>query len=295
MWLDRMLRAKVTDVNPAHTTVRVSRPLLWWIPVLGTVLTIGLQILWPLASGQPRITLTIATVILFAGTSVVHAWIYFGAAWALTYLGITVGFAFVLEAVGTGTGFPFSPYQYTDVLGLRVLSVPLLIPFAWAMTAYPVLLLSRRLTNALGLVGSARIVCAALGALAMTAWDLFLDPQMTSAGYWIWEQGSSDLPGIPGIPAVNYLGWLGGSFILMWLLSYLPRKSVSETVPATLWTWTWVGGIVSNAFFFGRPSVALVGGLAMALVTVPYLWLLWTHHGDEPAVAEPNRPREVAA
>jgi hypothetical protein len=41
-----------------------------------------------------------------------------------------------------------------------------------------------------------------------------------------------------------------------------------------LWTWTWIGGVIANAFFFDRPGVAAVGGIAMAVVTVPYLWLL---------------------
>lgn len=249
------------------------------LPAIGAALTIFLQILWPLAAGQPRTFLTIVTVLVFAATSVTHAWINFGARWALGYLGITFGFAFAIEAIGTATGFPFSAYEYTSELGARLLSVPLIVPLAWAMTAYPVLLLSRRLANGIAGGHSYRLTCAAIGAVAMTAWDLFLDPQMVSAGYWTWESAATSLPGVPGIPAVNYLGWLGSSFVLMLMLSFLPAKPVSEAVPATLWVWTWIGGIVSNAFFFDRPSVALVGGLAMAVVTVPYLWLLATGHG----------------
>lgn len=252
-----------------------------WLPVAGAVLTILLQILWPLSDGQTRTALTIITVLVFALTSVTHAWLYLGVQWALSYLGITVGFAFAVEAIGTGTGFPFSAYDYTDALGARILDVPLIIPIAWAMTAYPVLLLSRRLTAALRLPRANRLVFAAIGSFAMTAWDLFLDPQMVSANYWIWHHESPDLPGVPGIPAFNYLGWLAASFVLMLLLSVLPSREVPEAVPATLWTWTWIGGIISNAFFFDRPTVALVGGVAMAAVTVPYLWLLNHRRGDE--------------
>ena len=261
------------------------RPVLWWLPVVGAIATIGLQILWPLANGQSRTSLTIVTVAIFAATSVIHAGIYLGGRWAVGYLAITVGFAFTIEAIGTNTGLPFSPYDYTDALGLRVAEVPLIIPLAWAMTAYPALLLSRRLSMAIKPSGQTRILCAAIGAFALTSWDLFLDPQMVSAGYWTWSHQAADLPGVPGIPAINYLGWLAGSFVLMLLLSLLPTESVSEVVPATLWTWTWIGGIVSNAFFFDRPSVALVGGVAMAIVTVPYLWLL---------ARERNRDQQVA-
>lgn len=263
----------MTPISRAHRS-GAAPSALRWLPAIGATVTVLLQILWPLTDGQTRTTLTIVTVIAFALTSVTHAWIYLGMRWALSYLGITVGFAFAIEAIGTGTGFPFSAYDYTDALGLRVLDVPLIIPLAWAMTAYPVLLLSRRLTAALRLPRANRLVFAAIGAFAMTAWDLFLDPQMVSANYWIWHHQSPDLPGVPGIPAANYLGWLAASFVLMLLLSLLPSREVPEAVPATLWTWTWIGGVVSNAFFFDRPTVALVGGLAMAVVTVPYLWLL---------------------
>ena len=256
-----------------------ARPRLWWLPVVGAAATILLQILWPLTSGQQRTELTIITVMIFAATSVLHSWIYLGFRWAAGYGVITVGFAFIIEALGTNTGFPFSPYDYTDALGLRLAEVPLVIPFAWAMTAYPVLLLSRRLTAALNPSVGSRFVFAGIGAFALTSWDLFLDPQMVSAGYWTWNHNAVDLPGVPGIPAINYLGWLGASLVLMLLLSLLPTRAVSEAVPATLWAWTWIGGIVANAFFFDRPTVALVGGVAMAVVTVPYLWLLANKRG----------------
>jgi len=272
----------------------------FWVPWVGLVATIGLQILWPLSSGDPRITLTIVTVIVFAATSVSHAWVYRGAGWALAYLGITFAFAFGLEAVGTNSGFPFGAYEYGDMLGIRVADVPLLIPLAWAMTAYPVLLLSRRLAR---VVNAGRVLTyvfvVAIGAFAMMTWDLFLDPQMVSQGYWVWADPNPSLPGIDGIPVGNYAGWLLGSAVLMALLNLLPDRTLphrtlphqqpSEAVPAALWTWTWVGGIISNLFFFGRPSVALVGGVAMAIVTIPYLYLLAQQRREPPPKTQRDR------
>ena len=67
------------------------QPALWWLPVVGAIATIGLQILWPLADGQSRTSLTIITVVIFAATSVIHSGIYLGARWAAGYLAITVG------------------------------------------------------------------------------------------------------------------------------------------------------------------------------------------------------------
>lgn len=275
-----MSQVDVATDRPVRPPSRVTIALL---PQIGVAVTIGLQICWPLTSGQTLANLTVLTVVVFAATSVGHAWIHRGGRWALQYALTTMVFAFLLEWLGVSTGFPFTSYSYTDELGLRVLDVPLLIPVAWTMAAYPALLLARTL--------AARsrwnpVTASAIGAVAMTAWDVFLDPQMVAAGYWTWVQPFWSLPGVPGIPGLNFAGWLLGSFVLMLLLSYLRDDRAddglptAQGVPAVLWAWMWIGGIVANAFFFGRPSVALVGGLAMATVSIPYLRKLWRARGS---------------
>jgi uncharacterized membrane protein len=42
---------------------------------------------------------------------------------------------------------------------------------------------------------------AAIAAMAMTAWDVVMDPGMAAAGNWIWENGG----GYFGVPLHNYL------------------------------------------------------------------------------------------
>ena len=230
------------------------------------MLVIGLQICWPLTTGAGRARLTIVTVILFAATSLMHAWLTRGARWAVRYLLITFSFSLAVEVLGVTTGFPFSSYSYSTELGPRVANVPLIIPLAWVMMAYPALLLARRL-------GQPRVVAVcALGAVALTGWDLFLDSQMVSQGYWTWSNPTPALVGIPGIPAINFAGWLLASVTLILLLEWLlASQSAPEGVPALLWTWTWIGGVVANVFFFDKPWVALWGGIVMGVVTAPYL------------------------
>lgn len=225
---------------------------------------IGAQILWPLTSGGARVATTEIVVALFAGASISHAAIHRGPRWAALYTAISVVFGFAVERVGTATGWPFSPYEYTDVLQPQLFGVPVVIPLAWAMMAYPAYLVGRRLARG-------RVPRVLVAAFALSSWDLFLDPQMVGEGYWRWLSDLPALPGIPGIPAVNYLGWYVVSLLLMAALSLLPGVSAPEGVPALLYGWTWVGGIVANAIFLGRPGVALVGGVVMGLVAVPYL------------------------
>jgi putative membrane protein len=45
----------------------------------------------------------------------------------------------------------------------------------------------------------------------------------------------------------------------------------AEVLPAGLLAWTWLGSTVANLAFFGRPWVALYGGLALGALVVPYL------------------------
>jgi len=161
---------------------------------------------------------------------------------------------------------------------VQVLGVPLLVPLAWAMMAYPCLLLGRRLAGTDdGRGGPAGV---ALGALALASWDLFLDPQMVADGHWTWARPAPALPGVPGVPLTNYAGWLLVAFALTAALDRAlpptgrpgaPRRTPAPTAPAVLLGWTWIGSTIGNAVFFDRPAVAGYGAIAMGATVLPYL------------------------
>jgi uncharacterized membrane protein len=232
-------------------------------PVALAVATVLLQIGYPLVSGQPRHTLTVVTVVVFFLASVTHALLHRGAAWTAAFVLITTGTGLVAESVGTSTGFPFGSYDYAGSLGWKLLSVPVVIPLAWAMMAYPCLLVGQRLA-------ASRVGAAGVGGWALASWDLFLDPQMVEAGHWTWSDVQLALPGSPGIPISNYLGWLLVAVLMIGALQLLPRREADDRVPAALFLWTYGSSVLANAAFFGRPAVALLGGIGMGLVAVPY-------------------------
>lgn len=239
------------------------------------------QIAWPLTSGSARVVNTTTVVLFFAAAVVTHAWIYRGWQWAAGYTAIVLVFGLGVERLGVSTGWPFSPYEYTDALQPQILGVPVVVPLAWLMMAYPAWNIGGRLGRSKD--GVSRVGAIIIGAYALTAWDVFLDPQMVGEGYWVWLSGLPGLPGIPEIPAVNYLGWFVSALVLMTALSFLPTSDCPQGVPALLYGWTWIGGIIANLFFFGRPVVALWGGAAMAVVAVPYLLSLYRSTSREPA------------
>lgn len=237
------------------------------LPWVLTALSILAQIAWILVPAGQRELVTTLVVVLFTSASVAHAWTQFGARWTAYFALITTTFGLAIELLGSKTGWPFGDYFYAGALQPQILGVPVIVPLAWLMMSYPALVLARAVTT--------RWVVP-LAAVGLTTWDFFLDPQMVGEGYWVWTTTSPDLPGIPGIPAQNYAGWLIGTLVLMTVLDRLPRAEVDLGVPLVLYGWMWVGGIIANAAFLGRPGVAVIGGLGMAVLGVPAVRVWWS-------------------
>ena len=208
----------------------------------------------------------------------VHALAVRGWAWTLAMLATFGGLGLLVEAVGTASGYPFGTYAYTGTLGLEVADVPVLVPLAWVMLGYPSFLAGQALGG--------RRWGWLVGAWTLATWDLFLDPQMVEAGHWTWDNPQPALPGVPGIPLTNYAGWVLAAAVMMVALSLLttaldrrrrlppPGHLPHDAVPAVILVWTYVSQVIANLVFFGRPAVALWGGLLMGLTVIPYLRLL---------------------
>jgi len=243
-----------------------------WIVVIpwvfGSVAILG-QISWILVPQEVRTPVTVGTVIAFFLASATHAYIARGPAWASSYLAITLLGSLGIEILGVLTEFPFGSYAYSDDLGPGLLGVPLLIPLAWAMVAYPVLLATNRL------VGPG-LPTVLVGGWLFASWDLFLDPQMVREGYWTWSDVNWTLPGIEDIPLQNFLGWLLAGLLLMLLLDRLPRKAAKDGVPIMMLSWVYGSNVLAAVAFFGDWPVAAWGGLCMGAVVVPWLWRCWS-------------------
>ncbi len=257
------------------------------------------QIAYPLLGGEALRAATILAVALFAAASLLHAAAVHGPRTGLLVLAAAAGTGLVAEAVGVATGRPFGEYSYAGTLGPQLLGVPLLVPLAWTMMSYPALLLARRLTGNRPL---RRGLVALLGGATLAAWDLFLDPQMVAAGHWTWAYPDPGLPGVPGIPLTNAAGWLLVGTVMTAVLDRVvpgasrdaPAPPALEVLPAALLAWTWLGSVLANVAFFGRPWVALYGGVALGALVVPYLRALHratVAAGEVPARAATPVPR----
>jgi len=233
---------------------------------------VGLQVAYPLAAGAARTRLTVGIVVAFAAAIAAHAigsrgWRLGGAA-----LAAVAGIGFAAEAAGVHLGVPFGHYAYGAGLGPRLAGVPLVVVLAWTMLAWPAALVARRLACH----PAARV---AVGAWALAAWDLYLDPQLVAAGGWRWRNPEPHLPGVPDVPLTNYAGWLLVATLvsaaLQWLLRDDPdppdHAESADLAPIALYLWTWIGSAVALAAFLDRPGAAAWGAVGMGLVAVPLL------------------------
>lgn len=175
----------------------------------------------------PRIPVTLTTMTLTLWLfSVCHAVYTLGWRQAAIFFALSAVISWLYEQIGVETGLIYGPYHYTDRLGIKLGHVPVLIPIAWFMMIYP----SHVIANLIGTgkpTGAGRTLIqivwlSALGAMTMTAWDLIMDPGMSSppTQAWIWHKGGPYF----GVPLQNFVGWLLTTFTVYLVYRLVERR-----------------------------------------------------------------------
>ncbi len=199
-----------------------------------------------------------AATFLIALPAILALFRYLGARRAaLSLLALSL-FAFVIEATGVATGFPYGDFYYGDALG----------PLAFGLTPY--LLPVSYAPLVIGAVAASRpenprfMIWALRSAVLLVLMDGVLDPGAAALGFWVWPDSGAYY----GVPASNYLGWLlsgalASALLLAagrWRGSPPPGLMDSSIVAVAFWT-----GV---AVFEGLIPPALLG---VAL----FVFLLW--------------------
>jgi lycopene beta-cyclase len=174
----------------------------------------------------------------------------------LRVVAIVVPLAWLVERIGSTTGIPFGSYHYTAALAPLFGGVPLIIPIAWLMMLPPAWAVAAAIT---GHTRGLRFLV--VSALAFTAWDLFLDPQMVGWGYWVWAEPG----GYFGIPWINFFGW----FVASALITLAVRPQQPPIAPLlAIYTITWFLQTVGQGLFWNMLGPALVGFVGMGVFVV---------------------------
>ncbi|SFQ42257.1 putative membrane protein [Actinomadura madurae] len=221
-----------------------------------------------LSGVRPRpIVLTSVVVALLAASAVSYLAARHGLRRAAAAFGAAVAVGYVAEWVGVRAGVPFGEYSYTPVLRPQVGGVPVTVAVAWGgmgLAAHAV---------AASVLPENRLARWAAGALALTAWDLFLDPQMLRLGLWTWPDGGP----YRGVPVSNFAGWLLVSFLVMVLIDVVVRRTdVSRGLVALYTVMAAMETLAFAAVFEPRDLlVAAAGGAAMGAFAVPAWRRAW--------------------
>jgi putative membrane protein len=140
-----------------------------------------------------------------------------------------------VEIIGVNTSLLFGNYTYGNVLGLKILGVPLLIGVQWFVTIFCSasiiqqiqVWVENRVTketgNAVNFNNYKTIQYLSLvidGALIATFFDFVLEPVAQKLEYWTWANYK--------IPSYNYICWFIVSALLLFVYKLLPFKKINQ-------------------------------------------------------------------
>ena len=258
-------------------------------------------------------TMTVIIIVLFFCASMAHLLETRG----LQRAALMAGSAFIIslgaEMFGVGTGLLFGNYTYSEQLGPRILGlVPLVIPVAWMMMLYPSYAIAKFLTRSsrnpisgdasrdlsrseIGFLATltTKVVTTGIAALAMTAWDLSLDPRMVRDGNWVWHGGGPYF----GIPISNFVGWFITACVIFILWQVIDSKPFGHAMrketrflvtqaainrrqksgfylahlPIYAYIIQWVAESMASIVFWGNPLVGVAVFIGMGIFSVPAL------------------------
>ncbi|RJF69170.1 carotenoid biosynthesis protein [Deinococcus cavernae] len=235
---------------------RLGRARPYLNPWLGfAALYLLLKIPVPLWSAGFPLLGTLSTVSLFlAALTFAASRLGWSRAALLAALGVGVGWG--VEFLGSQSGWPFGRYSYAGAPAPTLAGVPLLVPLGWfAMTVVTTLLAGGR---------------SWLAGLLLVAWDIGLEPLMTSRGYWTWTDAR---PLWAGAPIQNFIGW--------WAVGTLLSETFKRLAPGLLVRQAGLdircvylaeaAFLAGGLLLFGLPGAALLTLLGMCALA-GYSW-----------------------
>lgn len=173
----------------------------WYIIGLSLLLTVGVPSVLDWSNGLFLIFYMIYSLRIFTKTNRLKGF-------PLTALALAIcTFTFFIEFVGTRTGIPFGRYEYSNVLGFIVASIPLTVALAWVGIVVNLVVAFADLTN--------RWIRALAVGFSATLFDLVLDPVAHVRSFWSWEP--NQFGAFYDVPLANFVSW----FILFAIISLL--------------------------------------------------------------------------
>jgi putative membrane protein len=187
-------------------------------------------------SGIPMLATVVLHVVPPALFALIHGAMFYRARGILVFVGICLVVGNIFENFGVRTGFPFGHYFFTDVMGPKILIVPILLGLAYVGMAYLSWTLAKLILKETErpLFGSRAVTLPLVASAILVSWDLSMDSVWsTIVRAWIWRHGGIYF----GVPLTNFLGWFVTGYVLYQLFALYLRKrpAVENPLPAGYW------------------------------------------------------------
>jgi hypothetical protein len=234
----------------------------WVFFVLG-VLGTALWLILPL---DRKDSLTFFIVFFLFVATTAHAFIWWGMAWAATFMVVSLGISFSALAINTATGFILGDINYTYRLGFQLLYVPFATPLIWSSAIYLGIVISRRISRAVAM-------SPLTAAFATTGLLTALDGLFVKAGFYSWLTWI-DKPALLGLTPIKAQLMTFVIVLIIMLLSGQNSKNdrYSTRMPILAYSWIFIFTIFCARFLFGSFNSFLVAILVMAYIIITFVY-----------------------
>ncbi len=156
----------------------------------------------------PQLAIVALHVVPALAFALVHGALHYRVRGILVFTVISLAVGNFMENLSVATGFPFGHYEFSSLMGPKLLQVPVLLGLAYVGMAYVSWTLARLIVgNPYAPVAGMRVVTLPLVAsFIMIAWDLAQDPiWSTVLRGWAWRDGGWFLTVFCDVPAICLL------------------------------------------------------------------------------------------
>src|ERR1700686_3947049 len=177
------------------------------------------------AGRVPNLLIVTPHVIPPALFALVHGARIYRSRGILIFATLLLGVGTLFESVSLRTGFPFGYYRFTDLMGPKLLDLPILLALAYVGMGYLSWVLAVVILDCQNKPLSGRnIVLLPLAAsFVMTAWDFSMDAVWADIDHaWVWQEGGPYY----GVPVSNFFGWFFTVYIFYQLFALYLRNRV---------------------------------------------------------------------
>ena len=265
------------------TLGRNRSPAVLWLAVPAVLLVLWTFLFFPLQS----VVLVIASLAL-CGAGLWSCRTLMGARSAWIFLAGGIALGWCAEQAGSTMGWFFGHYSYTEVLGPRLGSVPIVIPLMWfglcqiGFVMASLLLWRRPVPSAVGWKSGALV--AWLAAMIVTAFDLGADPYFVYVlKAWVMQKKDG---GWFGETLRGFDGWMVVSFSIVAAYLAIARPQLvtasgptvrrAALVPIVIYV-----GMIGFQVMMTEPAALRV--VALFAMGIPSLvaWMAWSQWRDQ--------------